>query len=348
MTFDPALLTFASVTSGPAATAAGKNVSSNLNASTNTITLGVIGNNQNLMNDGIIAYLNFTVLPNAGGAVALGGSCGAADRDGNDLPSQCNGGSVLTGYSISGTVDYLSYPVSGVKLTLKQGDTVVSTVYSESDGSFSFRGIANGSYTIYPSKSCTYFCSPTSSCDPSQAVAVNGASISGFSISAVSQATTCCISTLRQQVFECGACVPSEFQSAVINVRTCLQSATGADGSPIFNAVLLASTAIRAEGQPAPQSFSFEVEKVGDYYINVINGDPEDKGTLVSSATVGIEPLGAFFGPSDFNKGIELMVKPVHLEPGFYSIETEVRSQPGSYMTIVVCDKDFSKLPALP
>ena len=346
--FDSSRLSLSGVTNGPAATAGGKSVSYNLDATTSTVTLGVIGNNQNMMNDGIIAYLNFTVLPNAGGEVALGGYCGAADADGNDLPSMCSGGTVLTGYSVSGAVTYATYPLGNVKLTLKQGDTVVSTVYSESDGSFSFRGIANGSYTIYPSKSCTYFCSPTSSCDPLKTVTVNGANISGFSISAVSQAATCCISTFRRQVFECGFCDLPDFQNAVINVRACLQSASGADGSPIFNAVLLASTAFRAEGQPKLQEFQFEVDKGGDYYINVINGDPEVKETLVSSATVDIAPLGEFFGPSDFSKQADLLVKPVHLDPGFYSIVTEVRSQPGAYMTVVVCDKDFSMLPELP
>ena len=115
--------------------------------------------------------------------------------------------------------------------------------------------------------------------------------------------------------------------------------------SPFYNATLLAISLTRADGQPTPETVPFAVQSEGDYVFNVTNGDQVNKDTMVSSATVDFAPGDRVFGPNDFNKNVALLTKTVHLLPGNYSLTTELRSEPGAYLTIVISNLDFGGLP---
>jgi hypothetical protein len=84
-----------------------------------------------------------------------------------------NGGSATT-YSISGTVS--GAVTSGVTMTLSGAASKTTT--TASDGSYTFSGLANGSYTVTPSKS-GYTFSPTSI-----AVTISGANQTGKNFTA--------------------------------------------------------------------------------------------------------------------------------------------------------------------
>src|SRR3954468_24791968 len=81
-------------------------------------------------------------------------------------------------WSISGT---LSPATSGTGATVSVTGASATTVTADANGNYSFSGLANGSYTVTPSKTGVNF-SPTS-----QNVSVNGASHTGvnFSIATV-------------------------------------------------------------------------------------------------------------------------------------------------------------------
>jgi hypothetical protein len=118
--------------------------------------------------------------------------------------------------------------------------------------------------------------------------------------------------------------------------------------SELYNATILSVEVQRAKGQPQEDVRTFSVEEEGYYWVNVSNGDYFTQGSAVSSADVSLSSIGTLFGPSDFNKNEFLLKKQVHLNPGEYSISTILRSQPGSYLTIVISDRDIASFPELP
>ena len=62
----------------------------------------------------------------------------------------CGGGGGNKTYSISGTVALGGSPLQGVTVTLSGTSSATTTTYG--DGSYTFGGLANGSYTVTPSK----------------------------------------------------------------------------------------------------------------------------------------------------------------------------------------------------
>jgi hypothetical protein len=94
-----------------------------------------------------------------------------------------------------------------------------------------------------------------------------------------------------------------------------------------------------------PESVPLTIATEGDYYVNVTNGDQVNKDTMASSATIDLDPIGRIFGPSEIKQKDPFLVKSVHLTPGEYTLTAEVRSKPGSYLTIVVSNVDFSTIP---
>jgi Carboxypeptidase regulatory-like domain len=90
-------------------------------------------------------------------------------------------------YSISGTVTLIGGALPGVTINLTGASTAATT--TDASGNYSFTGLANGSYTVTPSKTGNTF-SPVS-----LAVSVSGASMTGQNFTATaSTATTYSIS----------------------------------------------------------------------------------------------------------------------------------------------------------
>ncbi len=87
--------------------------------------------------------------------------------------------SAVPTYSISGTVS--GAMVSGVTLSLSGASTVSTT--SDSSGNYTFAGIANGAYTVTPTKT-GYTFTP-----PNQAATVSGANVTGVNFSSTSVPT---------------------------------------------------------------------------------------------------------------------------------------------------------------
>lgn len=115
----------------------------------------------------------------AGTSVAISDTAPASDRYNLsicEVLADQSGGNPQT-YSISGSVTPVS-DGSGSTLTLSGAAT--GSVTADATGNFSFTGLANGSYTVTPAKT-GYSFSPAS-----QAVAVNGANVSGISFIAQS------------------------------------------------------------------------------------------------------------------------------------------------------------------
>ena len=87
--------------------------------------------------------------------------------------SAVNFSSTALTYSISGTITGAGGPGAAVNLT----GTATASTTADSGGNFSFTGLANGSYTVTPSKS-GYTYTPAS-----QAVTVNASNVSAVNFS---------------------------------------------------------------------------------------------------------------------------------------------------------------------
>jgi hypothetical protein len=83
--------------------------------------------------------------------------------------------STAQAYSISGTISGAGGPGATVALT----GTATASTTADSGGNYTFTGLANGSYTVTPSKTGYAFTPAT------QAVAVNGANVSAVNFSSV-------------------------------------------------------------------------------------------------------------------------------------------------------------------
>jgi hypothetical protein len=125
-----------------------------------------------------LANGTYTVTPTATGLVFTPTSLTVTINGGSQ---SANFTAAPAGYTVSGSVTPSG---SGATVTLAQGATSVATVAANASGSFSFTGVANGSYTVTPAKSGFTF-SPTS-----QSITVSGANVTGVSFSAAAQTWT--------------------------------------------------------------------------------------------------------------------------------------------------------------
>ncbi|MGJ0483523.1 MAG: Ig-like domain-containing protein [Methylomicrobium sp.] len=109
--------------------------------------------------------------PTSGTVVTINDTAPAGDRYNLSivevLPLAGSGGST---FNISGSITP-SASGSGATVTLTQGGTTIATVTANSSGNYSFPNVANGTYTVTPSKTGFTF-SPAS-----QQVTVNGANV---------------------------------------------------------------------------------------------------------------------------------------------------------------------------
>jgi hypothetical protein len=117
------------------------------------------------------------------------------------------GGQCVTGSGVASTVSGTISPgstASGSIVSLTGATT--ASVSADASGNFTFSGLADGTYTITPSKS-GYSFSP-----PSQQVVVNGANVTGVAFSITQNPPTPALSTL--------SCTPTTFNAAGTAVCT--------------------------------------------------------------------------------------------------------------------------------
>jgi PKD repeat protein len=105
VSYDSTKLTYVETTLGPAGQTAGKQVFVNQNPTTKVITIGVSGFNTTPIQDGIVAYLKFTVISGATGSPSVTSTCGLSDCAGIDISAVCNQGTVTIGPSKLGDCD---------------------------------------------------------------------------------------------------------------------------------------------------------------------------------------------------------------------------------------------------
>lgn len=244
-------------------------------------------------------------------------------------------------YTLSGTMrDEYGAPLVGkVSLSVGWGMT-------DGAGQYHVYEIPGGAYTIRPSARCKTFSPP-----------YVGANIAGnrtidFQSVATSGFCSRCFPKYYADVAECRSRDLDLQEPCAARARdslaTCLVAATQESDSALNGAILLSVQSARAKSRPQVEGWPFAVAESGDYFFNVVNGDQYYMDSKVSSATVDIAPGERLLGPNELNKNVNLAVKPVHLEAGDYTMSVLVRSQPGSYLTIVISDRDFTAINPLP
>lgn len=97
--------------------------------------------------------------------------------------------------------------------------------------------------------------------------------------------------------------------------------------------IIFGPTYVRETGKPQKVTQTFTVQNINqEFTLNIRNG--VDKTGRVSSAVIEING-SQVVGPSDFNKQVEVITKPVFLQQN-NEITFEVRSQPGAYIEVSI------------
>jgi len=171
-----------SVSAGAAATAASKSISCNSTAgSRKCIAWGL---NSKAISNGVLAKVSLTIsgsTKNPSSAVSLSNGLSASSTlpTSNSIATSTTGAAVTIvqsqGLTISGTISP-STNGSGTTVTLSGAGSATAT--ADASGNYSFTGLANGAYTVMPSKSGFTF-SPTS-----QSVNLSGANVSAVNFMA--------------------------------------------------------------------------------------------------------------------------------------------------------------------
>ena len=91
--YDSTRLEYQSVSTGSAASSAGKEAHAS-NAAPGTIKISVFGINSNAIPDGVVANLTFRIKNGASGVATLNGQCGVTDGIGTPATSGCGSGTV--------------------------------------------------------------------------------------------------------------------------------------------------------------------------------------------------------------------------------------------------------------
>lgn len=131
-------------------------------------------------------------------------------------------------------------------------------------------------------------------------------------------------------------------KGALLTLGACLEAAISELSCPIHGATILSLTCTRTTGAPYLGQYNFTIDKEGDYFVNLWNGGENDTKTRVSSAEIRLNPGISVFRPNDFNKNVYFLVKKVHLQPGNYTLNVLLRSEPNTMVTIIVSDKDWT------
>jgi hypothetical protein len=155
---------------------------------------------------------------NVGTSVTINDTAPTKDRYNLTIVEVVAATGTLPTYSISGTVSPVSAG-SGASVSLSGASTASAT--ADTNGNYTFAGLANGSYTVMPSKTGFSF-SPAS-----QPVTINGASQSGVNFTSQENAVTYTIS---------GSITPSAAGSgAALALSGAASSTTAADASGIYS-----------------------------------------------------------------------------------------------------------------
>ena len=174
---------------GAAATAASKSISCNNTAgSAKCVAWGL---NANAISNGVLATVSMTIsgsTRNTSSAVSLSNGLSALPSSTSVATSTT--GSVVTivqsqGLTISGTI---SPSASGSGATVTLSGAASATTTADASGNYSFTGLANGAYTVTPSKSGFTF-SPTSA-----PVTLSGASLFSINFTASAGGPTSALS----------------------------------------------------------------------------------------------------------------------------------------------------------
>jgi hypothetical protein len=171
-----------SVTAGSSATAASKSVT--CSSSLTSTTCLIYGLNANVISDGTVANVTFTIASTTldlSSTIQLTGVTVSSPM-GASISASGTGG-ILTilqpTWTITGSVG-----TSGSGATIALTGTSTASTTASSSGSYSFTGLANGSYTVTPTKS-GYTFSPASA-----AVTVSGANVTAAAFTATAQTWT--------------------------------------------------------------------------------------------------------------------------------------------------------------
>jgi hypothetical protein len=89
----------------------------------------------------------------------------------------------------------------------------------------------------------------------------------------------------------------------------------------------------RTTGPPNEYTDAFDVPVALNAIVWIQNGDGD--GNRASSARVAINGV-TVAGPSDFNKRVDLVAKPVALAKGVANLVVQMNSEPGSVISIVI------------
>jgi hypothetical protein len=144
-----------SAAAGPGLSAPGKSLSCNTsNGSTICVAYGM---NSNIIGNGVLATVTFniaTAAPDASANIQVTGVV-ASDASGTGVPSSGSNGTISISqppptWSISGTV---SPAASGSGTTVTLSGAASASTTADASGNYTFSGLANGAYTVTPSKS---------------------------------------------------------------------------------------------------------------------------------------------------------------------------------------------------
>lgn len=212
----------------------------------------------------------------------------------------------------------------------------------DASGKYTFTSLASGeNYVVVPSiRNCKTF-------SPARLDVLNlqgNVSIPTMFIATPNTRCLPCFGDFNRDMTLCNLSAPC-LETARSTFSRCLIRQTQEASAALYNATLLAISVSRHDGKPTPESVPLTIAEEGDYFINLLNGDQTNKETMASSATVDIDPFGRVFGPNDIKQSVPFLVRGVHLMPGNYTLTVEVRSNPGSYLAVIVSNVDFSTLP---
>lgn len=139
----------------------------------------------------------------------------------------------------------------------------------------------------------------------------------------------------------------SVFAAAFLLVA-CSLSEDSSRGSPLEGAVdpcgddprimdiLESQEFVREKGKPFTEEREFSAPFPGDFCLVVVNGDHgPPQGKRISSAVISIDGEHVI-GPDLFNQNVGLVTESVHLEQGQHVLGVQLRSKPGSKLTVAI------------
>lgn len=171
-----------------------------------------------------------------------------------------------------------------------------------------------------------------------------------FSIGLLAESAAMCWEEFRVRVLWCFETFPDGsaagdtcLHGAIIGYRDCLEHATYNQEDILYGAKILSVTFTRAKRQPVKETETFTVPADGAYFINISNGvRTSSNKTQVSSAEIILDDTTTILRPNELNKNVLFKAIPVNLTAGEHNLSIELKSTPGSFITIVISDRDMT------